>query len=64
VARLRAARDGDGAARALDALETGARGRANLVALMVEAVEAGATLGEICGRLRGVFGVHRPSVTF
>jgi methylmalonyl-CoA mutase N-terminal domain/subunit len=64
VARLRAARDADGAARALDFLETGARGRANLVALMVEAVEAGATLGEICGRLRGVFGVHRPSVTF
>jgi len=64
VARLRAARDRDGAARALDALEGGARGRVNLVALMVDAVEAGVTLGEICDRLRQVFGVHQPSVTF
>ncbi|MGH7356169.1 MAG: acyl-CoA mutase large subunit family protein [Candidatus Rokuibacteriota bacterium] len=64
VARLRVTRDRDGAARALDALEAGARGRANLVALMVDAVEAGVTLGEICDRLRQVFGVHQPSVTF
>jgi hypothetical protein len=27
-------------------------------------VEAAATLGEICERLRAVFGVHQPSVTF
>ena len=27
-------------------------------------VEAHVTLGEICDRLRGVFGVHAPSVTF
>ena len=26
--------------------------------------ELEATLGEICDRLRGVFGIHRPSVTF
>ena len=64
VSRLRATRDGAGAARALDALEAGARGRANLVPLIVEAVEAAVTVGEICDRLRGVFGVHRPSVTF
>jgi methylmalonyl-CoA mutase N-terminal domain/subunit len=32
--------------------------------LLVEAVEASATLGEICERLRAVFGVHQPSVTF
>jgi methylmalonyl-CoA mutase N-terminal domain/subunit len=31
---------------------------------IVAAVEAGATLGEICDRLRDVFGVHQPSVTF
>ncbi len=64
LARFRAARDRAGAQRALDALETAARGRENLVARLVAAVEAGATLGEICDRLRGVFGVHRPSVTF
>jgi methylmalonyl-CoA mutase N-terminal domain/subunit len=64
LARVRAARDGDRAARALDALEAGARGRANLMALILEAVEASVTLGEICARLRGVFGAHQPSVTF
>jgi methylmalonyl-CoA mutase N-terminal domain/subunit len=32
--------------------------------LIVAAVEASVTLGEICERLRDVFGVHRPSVTF
>jgi methylmalonyl-CoA mutase N-terminal domain/subunit len=64
VARFRAHRDQDGAGRALDALERGARGRDNLMALIVEAVAAAATLGEICERLRGVFGVHQPSATF
>ncbi|HEU4368224.1 MAG TPA: methylmalonyl-CoA mutase family protein [Methylomirabilota bacterium] len=64
LARLRRTRDADRAARALDALEAGARGRANLMPLFVEAVEAAATLGEICERLRAVFGLHRPSVTF
>ncbi len=64
VARHRATRDRDGAARALAALETAARGRENLVPRIVEAVDAAATLGEICDRLRSVFGVHRPSVTF
>jgi methylmalonyl-CoA mutase N-terminal domain/subunit len=32
--------------------------------VLIEAVEAGVTLGEICERLRAVFGVHQPSVTF
>jgi methylmalonyl-CoA mutase N-terminal domain/subunit len=64
VARYRAARDRDAAQRALDALETTARGRENLVPRIVDAVEAAVTLGEICDRLRGVFGVHQPSVTF
>jgi len=64
VARYRAARDRDAARRALDALETAARGRDNLLPRIVDAVEAAVTLGEICDRLRGVFGVHQPSVTF
>ena len=64
VARARAARDRDAAGRALDRLETAARGRDNLVPLLVAAVEGGVTLGEICDRLRGVFGIHKPSVTF
>ena len=64
VARFRAARNADAARQALDALERGARGRDNLMALIVAAVEASVTLGEICERLRDVFGVHEPSVTF
>jgi methylmalonyl-CoA mutase N-terminal domain/subunit len=64
VHRARHARRNDAALRALDGLETGARGSANLVPLMVDAVEQGVTLGEICDRLRAVFGVHQPSVTF
>ena len=64
VEQLRKHRDADAASRALDALEAGARGRTNLVPLMVDAVERGVTLGEICTRLRAVFGLHQPSVTF
>jgi methylmalonyl-CoA mutase N-terminal domain/subunit len=64
VARVRKTRDAGRAARALDALETAARGRDNVMPLLVDAVEQSATLGEICERLRAVFGVHQPSVTF
>jgi methylmalonyl-CoA mutase, N-terminal domain len=64
VERLRSTRRTDQAQRALDALEAGARGRANLVPLMIDAVEHAVTLGEICDRLRALFGVHQPSVTF
>jgi methylmalonyl-CoA mutase N-terminal domain/subunit len=64
VARFKAARDGDRARRALDALTGGARGRQNLLPLLVDAVQASVTLGEICAGFREVFGVHQPSVTF
>jgi methylmalonyl-CoA mutase N-terminal domain/subunit len=64
LARLRRTRDGARADRALDALEEAARGRDNLMPPLIDAVEAAATLGEICERLRAVFGVHQPSVTF
>jgi methylmalonyl-CoA mutase N-terminal domain/subunit len=64
VRRYRAARDQDRARRALDALERAARGRDNLMPVLVEAAEAAVTLGEMCDRLRSVFGVHAPSVTF
>jgi methylmalonyl-CoA mutase N-terminal domain/subunit len=61
---LRRRRDGDRAARALDAVERAARGTENLVPRVLDAVRAEATLGEISARLRAVFGVHRPSVGF
>jgi methylmalonyl-CoA mutase N-terminal domain/subunit len=63
IRRLRAGRDGDRAARTLDALAEAARGSANLLPCIVDAVESAATLGEICDRLRDVFGVYRPAVT-
>ena len=64
VARVRKTRDTNRAARALDALEAAARSSANVMPRLVDAVEQAATLGEICERLRAVFGVHQPSVTF
>jgi methylmalonyl-CoA mutase, N-terminal domain len=47
---------------ALDALEARARSGGNLVPAMVDAVSAWATVGEIAGRLRGVFGEHRETL--
>ncbi|MBV9440426.1 MAG: methylmalonyl-CoA mutase, partial [Candidatus Eremiobacteraeota bacterium] len=61
-ARLRAFRQRRNAAlvtAALDEVRRAAEARANLVPLFVEAVDAGATLGEICGALRAVFGTYR-----
>jgi methylmalonyl-CoA mutase N-terminal domain/subunit len=63
VRRLRAGRDRDAALRALDAVERAARQPQNLMPPIVAAVEASVTLGEICDRLRDVFGNYQPSVT-
>jgi methylmalonyl-CoA mutase len=57
--RLRAERDGGRVAAALAALGAGARGKANLLGLSVEAARAGATVGEISQALERVFGRHR-----
>jgi methylmalonyl-CoA mutase N-terminal domain/subunit len=64
VVRLRAQRDPAAAGRALEALERAARGRDNLMPRLIDAVDAGLTVGEICQRLSDVFGTHQPSVTF
>jgi methylmalonyl-CoA mutase N-terminal domain/subunit len=64
-ARLRAlrARRPEGPWRAaLDAIEERARGGGNLVPVMIEAVMAWATVGEIAHRLRAVFGEHRETL--
>jgi len=60
--RLRKTRDAAAAARALDGVDRTARGRDNLLPPILDAVRARVTLGEICDVLRGVFGVHQPSV--
>ena len=62
--RLRRTRDRARADRGLEAIDRAARGRDNLLPLVLGAVKASVTLGEICATLRGVFGVHQPSVVF
>ena len=54
--KIRASRDEDKVRAALDALEQGARGDANLLALSVEAARVRATLGEISDALERAFG--------
>jgi methylmalonyl-CoA mutase N-terminal domain/subunit len=61
--RLRALRAGRGAeavADALGAVEEAARGTANLLPPMREALRVRATLGEVSDVLRSVFGEYRP----
>jgi methylmalonyl-CoA mutase N-terminal domain/subunit len=62
--RIRRMRDRDAAGRSVEALERAARGGDNLLPPILDAVTARVTLGEICAALRGVFGVHQPSVVF
>jgi methylmalonyl-CoA mutase, N-terminal domain len=46
---------------ALDSLRQAAGGRARLMPIIIEAVRARATLGEISDTLRAVWGIYRPS---
>ena len=59
LARLKAERDPAAVEAALAALEAGARGGANLLALSVDAARAKATVGEISLALEKVFGRHQ-----
>jgi methylmalonyl-CoA mutase len=58
LARLRAERDEGVTQAALTALTEGARGRANLLQLSIEAARAKATVGEISLALERAFGRH------
>ena len=62
LAQLRAERDPAAVETALAALEAGARGDGNLLALSVEAARAKATLGEISLALEKVFGRHQAQI--
>ena len=55
---LRERRDNENLSNALNSLEIGARNDDNMMPLILNAVEQYATLGEICGVLRTVFGEH------
>jgi methylmalonyl-CoA mutase len=60
--RLRAERDEAKTRAALDALTEGARGKANLLELSVQAARAYATVGEISDALEAAFGRHVATV--
>jgi methylmalonyl-CoA mutase N-terminal domain/subunit len=45
----------------LEQVEKAAKSEDNLLYPMKEALEAGATIGEVSDALRSVFGAHRPS---
>ena len=57
---LRQRRSRDKVDAALSALRQAAQGDQNLMPLLIEASEAYASLGEICGVLREVFGEYKP----
>jgi methylmalonyl-CoA mutase, N-terminal domain len=57
---FRAGRDGELVARRLGELRDAARGSANLLPPIREALRERATVGEVCGALREVFGSYRP----
>ena len=59
LAALRAERDAARVARALADLRAAALGGDNLVPVLVDTVKTYATVGEICGTLREVFGEYR-----
>jgi methylmalonyl-CoA mutase len=65
IARLnsvKAKRDPAKLKAALDALTAGAKGKANLLELAVEAARARATVGEISDAMESVFGRHRAEI--
>jgi methylmalonyl-CoA mutase, N-terminal domain len=64
LARRRAARDEAEVERRLATMVDAARGEANLVPPMLDAVRAEATLGEICDALRELWGEYREPARF
>jgi methylmalonyl-CoA mutase N-terminal domain/subunit len=67
LARLKAfkeARDGAAVETGLESLRDVARGEGNLLAPIRAALAAGASIGEVCGAMRDVFGEHRGGAFF
>jgi len=62
LARLKAERNEGEVQAALKALEEGARGAGNLLALSVDAARAKATVGEISLAMENVFGRHKAQI--
>jgi methylmalonyl-CoA mutase N-terminal domain/subunit len=64
VRKVKAGRDGGKVGAALARLSDAARGTGNLQPLVREAVAAYATVGEIAGALKAVFGIYQPPTRF
>jgi len=62
LARVKRERDNELVDQRLEALREAARGAENLMPLILDAVRVYATLGEICGVFRDVFGEYREPV--
>jgi methylmalonyl-CoA mutase, N-terminal domain len=63
LAEVRARRDPAQAQSALERMTTAAESDENLIPRFVACVEADVTLGEICGRLRQIWGEYTPPAT-
>lgn len=61
---LKLERSGAAVEKSLDALRGGAEGDRNLMPLLIESVRVGATVGEITGVLRDVFGEFKEPIVF
>jgi methylmalonyl-CoA mutase, N-terminal domain len=64
LASLRSSRDNAAVSSALDDLRAAASGTGNVLYPMKEALRAYATIGEVCGALREVWGVYHPVERF
>jgi len=64
LASFKAARDQDAVTSALDALREAAGGNVNLLGPIKEALRAGASIGEVCGAMRDVFGEYKGGAFF
>lgn len=63
LAKLRAGRDNAAVTAKLAALEEACKGEENLMPFILDAVKVYATLGEVCGVMRKVFGEYQPGNT-
>jgi methylmalonyl-CoA mutase N-terminal domain/subunit len=63
LAALRSRREAGVVEAALERLTQAAEGDANLMPLFFDGLQAGLTLGEICGRLRQIWGEYQPRTT-